>query len=236
MGFIFLFFGFILTIICLDQYEESEIKQDNTTKIRVVLTVVTILHLILIGYLMSIDHEWTVLPLITDDQSFAFYYGFSISSNGVFFVSLFLFGIFVLPFIFAETGFLDDSPNEQVHNLEEEGYTIEETEESFDRFVAFLKNRFVPLKRIKKFKNYTLQIKNYTLPLAITFTILGSFLVILPSFIFIDGPRVRIHETGKFFTKYYRGFLRGQLLFIGILLIVGFTLIIHYIRRRHSEN
>ena len=234
VGFILLFFGFILTIIGLDRYEESEIKQDNTTKIRVVLTALTILYLILIGYLMSIVNEWTVQPLIIErmiDQSYAFYYEFSISSNSVFFFTLFSFGILFLPFIIAETGFLDDSPDEQVHNLEEEGYTIEETEESFDRFIAFLKKRFAPIMKMKK-------IKNYTLTIAIAFTILGSFSVILPYFIFIDGAPTTSPETRKFFPKYYRGFIRGQLLLIGILLlIVGLTVIIHYIRRRrHSAG
>jgi len=187
---------------------------------------------------MSIDHEWIVQPLIIDsiNPSYAFYYGFSIWSNSLFFATLFVFGIFVLPFVITETGFLDDSPDEQVHNLEEEGYTIKETEESFDRFVTFLKRRFAPIMKMKKIKNYTPHIKNYTLPITIAFTILGSFLVILPYFIFIDGPLVMNHKTEKFFNKDYMGFIRGQLLLIGLLLlIVGLTLIIHYIRRRpHS--
>jgi hypothetical protein len=238
IGFILLFFGFILTIICLDRYEESEIKQDNTTKIRVVLTAVTILYLILIGYLMSIDHEWIVQPLIINlfDQSFAFYYGFSISSNAVFFVSLFLFGIFVFPFVIAETGFLNDSLDEPAYKLEEEGYTVEEAKDNFDRFVAFLKRQFAPIMKMKKIKNYTIQTKNYTLPISIAFTILGSFLVILPYFILIDGPPIWDPETETFFVKAYKGFIRGQLLFISLLLlIVGLTLIIHYKRRRsHS--
>ena len=149
-----------------------------------------------------------------------------------------LFGIFVLPFVIAETGFLDDSPDEQVHNLEEEGYIIEEAEESFDRFVAFLKRRFAPIMKMKKIKNYTLQIKNYTLPIAIAFTILGSFLVVIPYFIFIDGPWTWDPKTETWLIKDYKGFIRGQLLFIGLLLlIVGLTLIIHYIRRRrHSAG
>jgi len=240
MGFILLFFGFISTIICLDRYEESEIKQDNTSKIRVVLTAVTILSLILIGYLMSIDHEWIVPSLIIDliNPSYAFYYGFSIWSNSVFFATLFLFGIFVLPFVIAETGFLDNSPDEQVHNLEEEAYTVEQSEESFDRFVAFLKRRLAPIMKMKKIKNYTLQIKNYTLPIARAFTILGSFLAVIPYFFFIDRPPEFDDITETWLIKEYKGFIRGQLLLIGLLLlIVGLTLIIYYIsRRRHSTG
>ena len=240
MGFILFFFGFILTIICLDRYRESVIKQDNTNKIRAVLTAVAILCLILIRYLMSIDHEWTVKPLIIDvfESSFAFYYGFSISSNSVFFATLLLFGIFVLPFVIAETGFLDDSTDEQVHNLEEEAYTVEQSEESFDRFVAFLKRRFAPIMKMKKIKNYTLQIKNYTLPIARAFTILGSFLAVIPYFFFIDRPPEFDDITETWLIKEYNGFIRGQLLLIGLLLlIVGLTLIIYYIRRRrHSAG
>ena len=227
-GLIASIFGFLFSLICLDRCKEAEIKQDNTTKIRVMLTAVTILYLILIGYLMTIDYEWTVQPLIIEyfDPSLGFHYGFTISSYSALFATLLIWGIFVLPFVIAETGFLDDSPDEQAHNLEEEGYTTEEAEETFDRFVAFLKRRLGPMKKIK----------NYTLPIAMAFTILGSCLVGLPSFVFIDGPLTLDPKTETWFIKDYKGFIRGQLFLIGILLLViGLILIIYYIRRRRHS-
>ena len=227
-GLIAPFFGFLLAMIHLHRYDDSEIKTDNTTKIRVVLIAVTVLYLILIGYLMAIDYEWTVQPLIIEliDPSLGFHYGFTISSYSAFFATLLIWSIFVLPFVIAETGFLDDSPDEQAHNLEEEGYTIEEAEESFDRFVAFLKRRLGPITKIK----------NYTLPIAITFTLLGSCLAVIPYFLFIDGPPTLDPKTETWFIKDYKGFIRGQLFLIGILLLViGLILIIHYIRRRRHS-
>ena len=211
--------GFLFTIICLDRDEEAEIKQDNTTKIRLALIAVTIICLILIGYLMSIDYEWTVEPLIIEsiDPSFAFHYGFTISSYSAFFATLFIFGIFVLPFIIVETGFLDDPHDEQAHSLKEEGYTVEETEDTFDRFVTFLKKRLGPLKKIK----------NYSLPIGIAFVILGSCLVGIPYFLLIDGPLTLDPKTGIEYIKDYKGYMRGQFLLIGILLLViGLILII----------
>jgi hypothetical protein len=228
-GLIASFFGFLLSMIHLHGCEDSEIKTDNTTKIRVVLIAVSVLYLILIGYLMAIDYEWTVQPLIIELDDYpllGFHYGFTISSYSALFVTLLIWGIFVLPFVIAETGFLDDSPEEQTHNLEEEGYTINEAEETFDRFVAILKRQLGPMNKIK----------NYTLPLAIAFTILGSCLVGLPHFLFIDRQPIENPETGIVHFLDYKGYIRGQLFLIGILLIViGFILIIHYIgRRRHS--
>lgn len=227
-GLIASFLGFLLSMIHLHGCKDSEIKTDNTTKIRVVLIAVSVLYLILIGYLMAIDYEWTVQPLIIELDDYpllGLHYGFTISSYSALFVTLLIWGIFVLPFVIAETGFLDDSPDEQTHNLEEEGYTINEAEETFDRFVAFLKRQFGPITKIK----------NYTLPLAIAFTILGSCLVGLPHFLFIDGPWTE-PKTETRFIKDYKGFIRGQLFLIGILLIViGIILIIHYIRRRRHS-
>jgi len=226
-GLIASFLGFLLSMIHLHGCEDSEIKTDNTTKIRVVLIAVSVLYLILIGYLMAIDYEWTVQPLIIDyfDLSLGFHYGFTISSYSAFFATLFMWGIFVLPFVIAETGFLDDSPDEQPVDLEER-QSIEGAEETFDRFVAFLKRRLGPIKKIK----------NYTLPIAIAFTILGSCLVVIPYFLFIDGPWTLDPKTETWFIKDYKGFIRGQLLLIGILLLViGIILIIHYIRRRRHS-
>jgi len=226
-GLIASIFGFLFTIICIDRCEEAEIKQDNTTKIRLALIAMTILFLILIGYLMSIDYEWTVEALIIEfiGPSFAFHYGFTISSYSAFFATLFIFGIFILPFVIVETGFLDDSPDEQVHNLKEDS-TINKTEDTFYRFIGFLKKRLSPMKKIK----------NYTLPIAMAFVILGSCLAGIPYFLLKDGPETWDIKEAKWFIKDYKGYMRGQLLLIGILLIIiGLTLIIR-LKSRVSQT
>ena len=223
-GLIVLVFGFLFALICLEKCKETQNKAGNTTKIRIMLITITALYIILIGYLMAINYEWTVRALIIElfDPSFGFYESFTISSYSAMFAALLSFGVFVLPFVINESGILDDYPSEQPADLEE-GQSIEGAEEAFDRFVAFLKRQFGTIKKIKKF----------TLPIGITLTILGSCLVRLPVFLFIDGPWTWDSKAEIGFIKDYKGFIRGQLLLIGILLLViGIILIIHYIRRR----
>jgi len=203
---------------------------NNRTKIRIALTSVTILFLILIGYLIYLnyldyDYEWTVRAFIIEDfdQIFAFFGTFTISSYNAFFVTILSFGILILPFVINELGILDDHPNKQLEDLKEEGQSIEEAEDQLDRFAGFLKRRFGPIKKIK----------NYTLPIGITLTILGGCLMVLPSRFLIDSPLTWNFKTETWIVKEYYGFIRGQLLLIGIsLLIIGLIVIGLYIHRR----
>lgn len=230
LGLIMLVFGFLFTITCLHQCMTSKNKAYNKTKRRIVLITVTLFFLILIGYLMAVDHEWTVKALIIEDfdQIFAFYPEFTLTSQSAMFATLLAFGIFVLPFAISETGFLDDQPSSQLEDLEKEGQSIEEAEDQVDRLASFLKKRFGPIKKIK----------NYLLPIGLTLTILGGCLIGLPHFFLIDSPKILDPETGGLFRKDYKGFIRGQLLLIGILLLViGVILIRQYIHRsRHTAD
>ncbi|TRZ53439.1 MAG: hypothetical protein D4S01_01340 [Dehalococcoidia bacterium] len=195
----------------------------SITKLRIALIAVTALFLILIGYLLYLSYldyyyEWTVETLIVG--SFAFFGTFTFTSYNILFVTLLSFGIFVLPFVFGELGFLDDDSAEMV-----DAETIE-GEESFDRFAGFLKSRFASIKKIR----------NYSLPIGIMSAIFGGCLMMLPSFLLIDSEPVWIPELednrAAYFVEEYYGFIRGQLLLIGILLlVVGLILIIRYIRR-----
>ena len=222
-GLILLVFGFLFTITCLDQRETSE----NRKKIREVVTLVTIFFLILIGYLMVLDHdhEWEVKGFIIEDfadQMFGFYPPFTLTSFDVLFTTLFGFGILILPFAIGELGILDDHPNVPIEDLKKEGQKIKEREDQLDRFVAFLKRQFNLIKRIK----------NYILPIGITSIIFGFCFIGIPPLLLIDSPPVQ-DKKGIYFIKDYKGFIRGQLLLLGILMIViGFILIRHYIRRR----
>jgi hypothetical protein len=198
---------------------------ENKTKIRIVLAAVTVLFLILIGYFMITDYRWTVEALIVG--SFAFFSTFTFSSYSALFATLLIFGIFVLPFVINELGFLDDSTDEQPDNFGETGQTIEEAEKQVDRLFGFLKNRFGSIKKIK----------NYSLPVGITSAILGGFLITLPSLFLTDSELIWIPETEEWFVKEYYGFIRGHLLLIGILLLViGLILIIRYIRRNSQST
>ena len=187
------------------------------------------------------DSEWTIQSLIIGElagvpiePSYAFYPEFTLSSNSLFYASLLIFGIFVLPIVIAETGFLDNSPK-QVHNLDEQGQTIVEAEEAFDRFGAFLKRRFNPTKKMRKAKNIKNR-KNYTLPLAIIFVILGSCLIGLPYFLIKDGLLTFDPEAGTSYIKDYVGVIRGQLLLLGILLLVVAIVLIIRFRRNQTKK
>jgi len=245
-GLIASFFGFLFTIVCLDRYDKAGIKPDNTTKIRVLLIVVSILYLTLIGYLLSIGStEWTVEPLIIDliDPAYpshlsygsypsyplyAFYDGFTLSSHDIFVVTLFMYGFLVLPFVITETGLLDDSIDEQNHDLEQDGFNIDEAEALVERFFTFIKMRTVAIKKITI-------IKNYTLPIAITFSILGSCLVGLPYFLFRDGLWTWDSKEEIYYIENYKGVIRGQLLLIG-LLFLAISLILIIQSKRHHPN
>jgi hypothetical protein len=197
---------------------------ENKTKIRIVLASVSVLFLILIGYFMITDYRWTVEALIVG--SFAFFGTFTISSNTALFVTLFTFGIFVLPFVINELGILDDYPDEPPDSDVEKGPTVQDTEKSFNRFAGFLKSRFGSIKKIR----------NYSLPIGITSAILGSCFIGLPHFFLIDSPQIWNPKTETWNVEKYYGFIRGHLLLIGIsLLVTGLILIIRY-RRRNSQS
>jgi hypothetical protein len=211
---------------------------ENKTKLRIALASVTIFFLILIGYqlyLMYIKQEYDITVEALVVSQFEFFTTFTLSSYNIFFATLFIFGIFVLPFVINELGILDNHSDEPPDPDVEEGQTIEEAEEQFDRFVGFLKRRFGSVNKIR----------NFSLPIGIATAILGGCLITLPSIFLKDSERVkRVFETGEFIgqeywyiAKYY-GLIRGQLLLIGILLLViGLILIIRYIRRNsHSTD
>jgi hypothetical protein len=173
---------------------------ESKTKIRIVLASVTVLFLILIGYLIYLnyldyDYEWTVEALIID--SFAFFGTFTFTSYSVLFVTLLSFGVFVLPFVINELGILDNYSDEPQDTDVEEGQTIEEAEEQFDRFVGFLKRRFGSINKIK----------NYALPVEITSAILGGCLMVLPSLLLIDFPLTWDSKTETWFIEEYYGFI-----------------------------
>ena len=89
---------------------------NNTTKVRIVLGVATIIHLILIGYFLWMkiaqmpEFGWEIKALVIG--SFTIFEKFNLTSYNAFFITLISFGIFVLPFIIDESGILDNYPEE----------------------------------------------------------------------------------------------------------------------------
>ena len=212
---------------------------------------------------MIINYEWETDPLIIHLYDYfswfnhpphlsyplypvyAFYQGFIITSFYAFFSSVLLFGIFILPFIIAETGILDNISDEKINNLRQEDNEVQKAEDQFDRFSGFIKRNFSSLIKIKYFK-----------VIVIFLIVFGLCLSILPYFFVIDGPWVHqdydISEKITFttfpfsledpeapldgwFVEDYRGYLRGQLLLIGFaLVLLGIILFLYYVYRKRK--
>lgn len=226
IGLVTLILGSILTIISAYGEEEFDSKIDNKKKIRIVLITVTVLHMILLGYLMIINTEWEIRPLIISifSQSYAFYQKFSISNYDAFFTIFLLFGIIFIPIIIIEMGFLKDSEAKQINELDKENYRVKKKIKAPNRFLIYL----------RKFRG---SIEKYEFPIGFVFSILGSCFVILPYFILIDSELMLDPKTHLEYYEPYYGFVRGQFLIFGLFfLIIGMILIFYYIRQRYSVN
>jgi len=177
---------------------------NNTTKVRIVLIVVTALYLFLLGILLTIEFEW---------QIFVFDFGTIVVTEGTAFVTVAVsFAIFVIPFIIDESGILDNYPDEPPDPDMERGQSVEEAEESLDRFIAYVNRN--------------------TFSIGIPLTIIGICFMALPRFFLRDVKGYWNYETETWVTGQNFGYIRTPLLLIGIpLLIIGLALIGLHIRR-----
>jgi hypothetical protein len=254
--------GFLFNMILLYQNKDLKVNPEIKSKIRITLIIVSFLYIAIIGYLMTINYEWETDPLIIHLYDYlswfnhpphlsyplypvyAFYQGFIITSFYAFFSSVLLFGIFILPFIIAETGILDNISDEQTNNLRQDN-EVQKAEDQFERFSGFIKRNLSSLMKMKYFKI-----------IMIFLIVFGLCLSILPFFFVSDGPWVHqdydISEQitySKFpfyledpeaplvgwFVEDYRGYLRGQLLLIGFaLVLLGIILIIYHVYRKRK--
>jgi hypothetical protein len=219
LGFLLILMGalIIFTKVFHGQKKHSELKKiEGNTKRNMALASVIVLFLLLFGYLMYrniFDYEWTY-----NGWSFGGFDFFSSSIDGVFFVSLLIVCIVVLPLFIFKVGFLGNSPNESQVIIVEKEPNIKETQNSSSGFFEFLKSGFS-------------LINNYILPVGIILTILGGCFMVLPSRFLIDSNPTSIRlGTEDVFIEYYYGLIRGQLLLLGIsLLMFGLILTIRYI-------
>jgi hypothetical protein len=224
-GLITSIFGFLLSIASLDS-SKSQIKT-NTTRIRIVFAATIILYLFLIAYLIYTDQEWTVKALIIHSfkPSFGFYETFTWSSYSVLFGTLIIFGVFILPFAVNELEILNHHPDVPFSDYGERGQTLESAENSVTRLTLYLKKKGLG------------RIKALILPVGLSLTIIGSCLMGLPHFLFIDGPWTFDPKVEVWYIEDYKGFIRGKLLLIGvILLVVGILFILVYIRHRRNSK
>ena len=230
----FLLLGFLLLIMGMIIFSKIFQRQKKHSKSKIIkltskrgiaLASIAVLFLFLFGYFMYLnylDYEWTI-----DGWSFGRFDFFSNSIDGIFFTSLLIVYLFVLPLVIFKIKFLDNSPNEPQAIIENEPIAKEKHNSSIG-FIAFLKNGYI-------------SIKNYILPVGFILVILGGCLIVLPSRFFIDSYPDFILETkevsidviikpGYVFVEYYYGLIRGQLFLVGFsLLVFGFILIIRYI-------
>lgn len=216
--------GFLLTLASLDS--SKTMTKTNTTRMRIVFSVTTILYLFLIGYLIYTNQQWTVNALIIEafQPSFGFYETFTWSSYSILFGTLLIFGIFILPFVVNESGILNYYPDIPFTDYGEEGQTIESAEDSVTRLAAYLKRRQLG------------RIKTLVLPVGLSLTILGGLLMGLPHFMFIDGPLTYDLEEEIWYIEDYKGFIRGKLLLLGVfLLVVGVVLILVHTRQNRNS-
>lgn len=224
LGITTLTLGFVIITIYAYNDEEIDPNTVNRTKIRAVLITVIVIYLISIVYLMDVNIEWEIQALIIQifDQTYAFYPGFIVSSYQIFFETLVMFGIFILPTIIVEAGFLDDSPNK--HFSEQNNGVYQKRE---------LNITSNPLSNLTK--NLTGTIKKYEFPIGLTFTIFGYLLIVLPYFFLIDSPLKLDSTTNLYYHEIYYGFSRGQFLLLGLFsLIIGLILFFYYKHSRHS--
>ena len=239
-GFISLFLGFIFTItFWYTLPEEPDIKKAKTNRVKIILITIIILYFILLGYFLSVnplslDSKWTIKSLIIEkiagipiEPSYAFYPEITLTSTNFLYAILIIFGILVLPVTISELGFLDDL-NEQYDNIPKQSI---EGEETYDRFVSFLKNHLGSLHVLKKAKNIK-KIREYSLPLAITSALVGACLILLPPFLIKDGPVTYEIRKGVWWTKAYMGVARGQLLVLGVLLVVITIILVTLYRKK----
>ena len=205
-------------------------KPQLNSKKSIIFILIAIFFLFLFGYLVYLnylDFEWTF-----NDWNFGGFDFFSsledgaylISPDGVFFISLLLAIIAFIPLFIFKIGFLDNSSNDFKTIIEENHQNIKEKKNYSSRFIIFVKSGFIV-------------IKNYMLPVGFILLILGGCFMVLPSRFLIDSYPDFLLETGNVFIENYYGLIRGQMLLIGIpVLILGLSLIIRYILEANRKE
>ncbi|MEJ2280679.1 MAG: hypothetical protein P8X97_01975 [Candidatus Bathyarchaeota archaeon] len=162
-------------------------------------------------YLNYLDFEWMV-----NGWNFGGFNFFNNTSDGILFTSMLTSTIVFIPLFICKIGFLDNYANKSQTVIGKNNLKIKDKRSS-NRFITFLKTVLTA-------------IKNYMLPVGFILVILGGCFMVFPSRLLIDSYPDFVLETGELFIEKYYGLIRGQLLLIGIpLLVLGLSLIIRFV-------
>ena len=185
----------------------------NTSKARLVLFVAAALHLILLGYLSTIEFRREIDTLKVG--SFAVFDTITFTEYEAYFTVAFSFGILVLPFIIEKSRFLEDYPNEPPDADLEEGYTSKEAEEAVDRLFEY--------------------IKTHTLSTGVTLSAVGTFILFTLT-TFLRNASTYNTRWQKDLTNELE-FLHLPLLVIALtILAIGLALIGHHINKKRASR
>lgn len=181
---------------------------NKTTIFRIVLVLITFFFIVWILFLNYTDLEFKVESFIVGP--FAFYPTFTIENFSMILFSILVYGIFVLPFIINELGFLGDE-----NELPEFGLAIEKNVDAIIERTKTLYNR--------------VKIWGYHIVIGLLFVAIP--LMTLPTLFLEDGEQIVWDKyLEEFVLEPYFGYIRGFLLVVGLVLIV--TAIIIYWRLR----
>ena len=205
----------IFPTIFTRQKKYLELKKFKlNTKKSMTFILIAIFFLFLFGYLTYLncqDFEWTF-----NGWNFGGFVFFNSSADSIFFMSLLIAIIVFIPLLIFKIGFLSNSADKSQTIIEENDHIFKEKQNDSSR-LEFSKSKYFV-------------IKNYMLPIGFILLILGGCFMELPSRFLIDSYPNFLLENGNVFIEKYYGLIRGQLLLIGIpVLVFGFTLIARYV-------
>lgn len=217
LGFLFSLIGILIIFpkILTKQKKYLELKKfEFDTKKGMIFILIAFLFLFLFGYLMYLnylDFEWMV-----NGWNFGGFYFFNNYADGILFTSMLTSIIVFIPLFICKIGFLDNYSDKSQTFIGKNDLKIKDKRSS-NRFITFLKTGLTA-------------IKNYMLPVGFILVILGGCFMVFPSRLLIDSYPDFVLETGELFIEKYYGLIRGQLLLIGIpLLVLGLSFIIRFV-------
>ena len=189
-------------------------KFEFNTKKSLSVVLLALLFLFLFGYLLYLnylDFEWML-----NGWNFGGFNFFNSTSDGILFSSMLTSIIVFIPLFICKIGFLDSYADKSQTVIGKDVLKIKD-KRSYNRFIEFLKREFVAINK-------------YMLPFGFILLIIGGCLMTIPSRFLIDSYPDFLLENGDIFIENYYGLIRGQLLLIGMpLLVLGLTLIIRYV-------
>lgn len=184
----------------------------NTAKLRNVLVVATVIHLILLACFIVIEFRHDIRLAVA---GFSVFGTIAFTDYEAYFTVAFSLGILVVPFVIEKSGFLDNYPDEPPDDDLEGGYTDKEAEKHIGRLAGYIKNR--------------------TLSTGISLSVLGT-LMLLAMAAFLRDEMAYSTSWQKQFTKTF-GHLNLPILVLALaILAIGIALILQCINKKRTSN